>query len=104
MAIEIRVPRLGWNMEEGVFHAWLKKEGDVIKPGDALFTLEGDKAVQDVEATDGGILCIDPNGPTGGDTVAVGALLGYLVEAGSALPPRVSQSEEPAPKEVHVSR
>ncbi len=82
MAIEIKVPRLGWNMEEGTFMAWLKKDGDVIKPGDALFTLEGDKAVQDVESTDAGILRIDPNGPQEGETVAVGVLLGYLVGAG----------------------
>jgi pyruvate dehydrogenase E2 component (dihydrolipoamide acetyltransferase) len=86
MAIEIRVPRLGWNMEEGVFLAWLKKDGDVIKPGDAIFTIEGDKAVQDVEATDSGILRIDPNGPSEGDTVPVGTLLGYLVEAGETHP------------------
>src|SRR5262245_50377186 len=78
MTIEIRVPRLGWNMEEGVFVAWLKRDGDLIKPGDPLFTLEGDKAVQDIEATDAGTLRIDPNGPGDGDTVAVGTLLGYL--------------------------
>src|SRR5436189_3162251 len=82
MTIEIRVPRLGWNMEEGVFIAWLKRDGDVIKPGDPLFTLEGDKAVQDIEATDAGTLRLDPNGPSDGDTIAVGTLLGYLIEAG----------------------
>lgn len=86
MTIEIRVPRLGWNMEEGVFIAWLKRDGDAIQPGDPLFTLEGDKAVQDIEATDAGTLRIDPNGPDDGDTIAVGTLLGYLVAAGETPP------------------
>ena len=28
MAIAITIPRLGWNMEEGVFVGWLKDDGD----------------------------------------------------------------------------
>ena len=30
MAIEITVPRLGWNMEEGIFQGWLKKDGEQV--------------------------------------------------------------------------
>ncbi len=56
MAIPITVPRLGWNMEEGVFHGWLKKEGDPVRPGDALFSLEAEKSTQDIESMDSGIL------------------------------------------------
>ena len=33
MAIEITIPRLGWNMEEGVFVGWLKQDGDDVPPG-----------------------------------------------------------------------
>ncbi len=83
MAIEVRVPRLGWNMEQGVFVAWHKKDGEAVRAGEALFVLEGDKATQDVEATDAGILHIPADAPKEGDTVAVGALLGYLVTAES---------------------
>ena len=82
MAIEIRVPRLGWNMEEGVFVAWHKKDGELVKAGEPLFILEGDKATQDVEATDPGILRIPPDAPAEGDPVTVGTVLGYLVEPG----------------------
>ena len=67
MAIEVRVPRLGWNMEEGVFVAWHKKDGEAVKAGDPLFVLEGDKATQDVESTDNGILRIPPGAPREGD-------------------------------------
>jgi pyruvate dehydrogenase E2 component (dihydrolipoamide acetyltransferase) len=86
MAIEITVPRLGWNMEEGVFGGWLKLDGEQVAPGEALFCLESDKATQDVECLDGGVLRIPPNGPKQGDKVAVGIVIGYLVQPGETLP------------------
>lgn len=85
MTIEIRMPRLGWTMEEGAFGEWLKADGDQIKPGDLLFTVEGDKATQEIEAMDAGILRIDPAGPHGGDMVTVGTLLAYLTKPGEAV-------------------
>jgi pyruvate dehydrogenase E2 component (dihydrolipoamide acetyltransferase) len=86
MAIPITVPRLGWNMEEGVFVGWLKKDGEVVRPGEPLFTLESDKATEEVECLDGGVLCIGVGGPKAGETVAVGAVLGYLTQPGEEAP------------------
>jgi pyruvate dehydrogenase E2 component (dihydrolipoamide acetyltransferase) len=86
MAIKIQLPRLGWSMEEGKFLAWLKKEGDSVKEGEPLFTLESDKAAQEVESTDGGILFLPPDGPKPGETVKVGQVLGYLLAEGEAPP------------------
>ena len=40
MTVEITIPRLGWSMEEGNFIGWLKKDGEPIKIGEPLFTLE----------------------------------------------------------------
>ena len=82
MAHEIRVPRLGWSMEEGTFIRWLKKEGDAVRAGEPLFELEGEKALQEIEAVDSGTLRIGPDGPADGTVLPVGALLGHLVEAG----------------------
>jgi pyruvate dehydrogenase E2 component (dihydrolipoyllysine-residue acetyltransferase) len=79
MAIEITVPRLGWNMEEGIFQGWIKKDGDQVHAGESVFCLETDKATQEVESIDGGVLRISPDGPKEGDTVAVGTVIGYLV-------------------------
>ena len=56
MAFEVVIPRLGWSMEEGTFSGWLKKEGDFVRSGEALFSLEGEKAIQDIESLDEGIL------------------------------------------------
>ena len=86
MAFEITVPRLGWSMEEGTFAGWQKKDGDVVRPGEVLFELEGEKALQEVEALDGGILRLLPNGPTPGTVLKVGSVVGYLVAEGEVLP------------------
>lgn len=86
MAYEVTMPRLGWTMEEGVFGEWLKMDGDEIEAGDLLFTVEGDKATQEVEVFEGGILRLPSNAPAPGDVIPVGALLAYIVQAGESLP------------------
>jgi len=86
MPFEVVLPRLGWNMETGRLGEWLKKDGEHVEAGELLFTVEGDKATQEVEALDSGILRIPPDSPPPGKEVPVGTLLGYLVEPGEALP------------------
>lgn len=83
---EITVPRLGWSMEEGTFGEWLKREGDVVERGEALFVLEGEKSAQDIESLERGILRLPPDVPKPGDTVKVGQVLAYLVAAGESAP------------------
>ncbi len=84
--MEIVVPRLGWSMDEGTFIEWLKEDGQQVNAGDMLFVLEGEKASQEVESFDAGILRLPPDAPAPGDTVKVGQLLGYLVAKGQAAP------------------
>ncbi len=86
MAHEITVPRLGWTMEEGTFGGWLKADGDEVREGDELFTLESDKATEPITAIDAGILRIPADGPRQGDVVKVGQRLGFLVAEGEAAP------------------
>lgn len=86
MPIAITVPRLGWNMDEGIFAGWLKRDGETVREGEPLFSLEGDKATQDVESIDPGLLKIPPNAPAVGDRIAVGAVIGFLVQPGEAGP------------------
>lgn len=94
MAIEITIPRLGWSMEKGTFVEWLIKHGEAVSPGMALFSLEGEKAVQEIEAVDAGILHIPANGPQAGDVVPVGAVIAFLLNQNEAPPPL------PAPKKT----
>src|SRR5579862_7473738 len=86
MAIPITIPRLGWNMEEGTFAGWTKQEGERVTAGESIFTLESDKALQEIESLDGGILRIAPGAPKSGDKVTVGTVIGYLVEPGESPP------------------
>ncbi len=86
MSFEITIPRLGWSMEEGVFAGWMKKDGDVVRRGDALFELEGEKALQEIEALDDGVLRIPTDGPQPGTVLKVGAVIGHLITDGEALP------------------
>lgn len=66
-------------MEEGTFTGWLKKEGEPIKAGEPLFTMESEKASQDVEATDSGILKLQMDSPKAGDIVKVGQVIALLL-------------------------
>ena len=86
MAIPITIPRLGWTMDEGVFAGWTKQEGEQVTSGESIFTLESDKALQEIESLDGGILRISPGAPKAGDKVAVGTVIGYLVAPGESPP------------------
>ncbi len=86
MASEITIPRLGWNMDEGIFVGWLKADGQPVAAGEPLYNLEGDKATQEIESLENGILRIPPDGPKDGDKVAVGAIVGYLVSPGEVAP------------------
>jgi pyruvate dehydrogenase E2 component (dihydrolipoamide acetyltransferase) len=64
MAIAITIPRLDWSMEEGTFVEWRKRDGDAIRPGDQIYVLESEKAAQEIEALDSGILRIPADGPS----------------------------------------
>ena len=107
MPIEITIPRLGWNMEEGVFAGWLKRDGEIVRPGEPLFSLEGDKATQDVESVDPGVLKIPPGAPGAGDRVPVGAVIGYLLQPGefdiATVLESVPEREGEAPAEPRTS-
>ena len=101
MSVEIVMPRLGWTMDEGTLVEWLKKEGETVAVGEILFIVESDKAVNEVESFDGGILHIPDGAPGPGATVAVGTMLGYLLEPGEQAPvaaPSSTPSDEPPPQ------
>lgn len=99
MACEIIVPRLGWSMNEGTFAGWLKQDGEFVRAGDFLFALESDKAVQDVESFDEGILRIPLDAPRTGDVVIVGQVVGYLC-AQDEEPPRSLPAAAPSTDEA----
>ncbi len=50
MAVEVVMPKFGLTMTEGTIQQWFKSEGDTIKTGEALFEVETEKVLYEVEA------------------------------------------------------
>jgi len=104
VSIEITIPRLGWSMEGGTFWGWLKKEGEPVNAGEPLFTLESEKAAQDVEAADAGILKLQVGSPKTGDVVKVGQIIGLLLaekeggegKSAGSITPTITPAIQPA--------
>lgn len=96
MASEIRIPRLGWSMEEGLFVGWLKPAGAYVAEGEPLFELEGEKALQEIASLDAGYLRHASDCPAAGTTVAVGTVIGYLDAVPNAAPTDAVVSPKPS--------
>lgn len=104
MPFEVVLPRLGWNMETGRLGEWLKRDGERVEAGELLFTVEGDKATQEVEALESGLLRIPPDSPPPGKEVPVGTLLGYLVAEGEEIADSKSQMAVGEPQSAEASQ
>lgn len=75
MAAEIRVPKLGMSMTEATLVEWMFGDGEAVNVGDVIYTLETDKATNEIEAQAAGVLR-----PTGveGTAYKVGDLIGTI--------------------------
>ena len=74
------MPKLGFDMREGVLNNWLKQVGDTVNRGDVVAEIESDKATLELEAQVAGVLLQTLHGP--GDVVPVGANLAIVGQAG----------------------
>jgi pyruvate dehydrogenase E2 component (dihydrolipoamide acetyltransferase) len=99
-ATEVRVPDIGDFKDVPVIEVMVKP-GDVVKPEDALVTLESDKATMDVPSPAAGTVREVKVKP--GDKVSEGSLILLLEAAGAAqaaapaAPPKTAVSAPPAP-------
>jgi pyruvate dehydrogenase E2 component (dihydrolipoamide acetyltransferase) len=85
---EVVMPRLGWDMEAGTLVEWLKPDGSPVRAGEPICVIESDKAEQEVESFDAGILRIPADSPPPGTKVPVGTILAYILQPGEGLPAR----------------
>ncbi len=76
MSIPITVPKLGLTMEEATLVSWAVAPGTQVAKGDTLFSIETDKINYDVEAENAGFV---DRTIAEGETVVVGAVVGYLL-------------------------
>ena len=56
MAETISMPKLGFDMAEGVLVRWVKNEGESVNKGDVLAEIETDKATVEVESSASGVV------------------------------------------------
>lgn len=84
MATEIRMPQFGVSMETGTVAQWLKAEGDTVKAGDVLASIETEKLTNDVVSeVDGVLLKIVAQE---GEDIPVQGLMAYIGQPGEVLP------------------
>jgi pyruvate dehydrogenase E2 component (dihydrolipoamide acetyltransferase) len=102
MAETINMPKLGFDMAEGVLVRWVKNIGENINKGDVLAEIETDKATVEVESSADGVVLlqiVDDGAvvPVNAPIAVVGAE-GEEVEAPAAAPEatEVKADEKPA--------
>jgi pyruvate dehydrogenase E2 component (dihydrolipoamide acetyltransferase) len=85
MPIDVRMPKLSDNMEEGIIIRWMKAPGDAVVKGEPLAEVETDKADVELEASDSGTL--HEIKIAEGQSAAVGAVIAVLADGEAATQP-----------------
>jgi pyruvate dehydrogenase E2 component (dihydrolipoamide acetyltransferase) len=96
MAEFIKMPTLGFDMEEGTMGTWLKEVGDLVQKGDVLAEIESDKVTQELTARVEGVLLAQLANT--GDLIPVGDNLGIIGTAGEDISAMSGGSNGAAPK------
>ena len=97
MPIDVRMPKLSDNMEEGTIIRWMKAPGDRVVKGEPLAEVETDKADVELEASDSGTLREIKIAE--GQSAAVGAVIAVLADGEVAMqapPDKQSRAAVPA--------
>jgi pyruvate dehydrogenase E2 component (dihydrolipoamide acetyltransferase) len=82
MPFTIQMPKLGHTMTEGTVVKWHKRAGDQVRQGEAVLTVETDKAEVEIESPEGGVLArvlVEE-----GSVVGVGLPLGEIIRPGES--------------------
>lgn len=108
MATELKMPQMGYDMEEGTVVRWLKEEGSTVTRNEAVAEIETDKAVVEFESDSEGVLLkiVAPEGtivPVG-QTIAVVGSVGeevsdvsdILIEQATATNDSETENSDPA--------
>ena len=88
MSAEIKVPAVGESISSGIISLWHRQDGDYVRAGDLLFTLDTDKVSTEVAAQAAGVVRIKAPADT---EVKIGEVVGLIEEAPEpAAPPPVA--------------
>jgi pyruvate dehydrogenase E2 component (dihydrolipoamide acetyltransferase) len=89
------MPKFGLTMVEGTIQQWFKNEGDAINEGDALFEVETEKVLYEVESTAGGTVAKLLYGLEA--VVPVGLPVAVIAEAGEDVAEVAARYSDGAP-------
>ena len=78
MSAEIKVPAVGESISSGIISLWHRQDGDYVRAGDLLFTLDTDKVSTEVAAQAAGLVRIKVPADT---EVKIGEVVGLIEEA-----------------------
>ncbi len=78
MPTQLTIPKLQMSTTEGTLAAWLVDDGALVEEGQAIYSLETDKAVQDIVAPESGRLA---QKVAAGETYPVGTEIGEITPA-----------------------
>ena len=90
MADYIVMPKLGFDMREGVLNSWLKAVGDSVSKGEIVAEIESDKATLELESQVAGTLLRLLHEP--GDIVPVGANMAIVGSQGEDVSDLISDN------------
>jgi 2-oxoglutarate dehydrogenase E2 component (dihydrolipoamide succinyltransferase) len=95
MSAEIKVPAVGESISSGIISLWHRQDGEYVRAGDLLFTLDTDKVSTEVAAQAAGIVRIKAPADT---EVKIGEVVGLIEEAPEpAAVPATTPVAAPAP-------
>ena len=79
MKVEVKMPNLGYDMEEGKIASWLKGVGDTVERGEVLAEIETDKTTVEMESMVSGTLAEIVVAE--GETATVGSVIAVIENA-----------------------
>ena len=95
MSFSVTMPALGESVTEGTVTRWLKNEGDVVAVDEPLLEVSTDKVDTEIPSPAAGVLSKIVVGVD--QTVAVGAELAVIAQAGASTPAPVAAAPVAAP-------
>lgn len=94
MPTDIKIPPVGESISTGQIASWHVADGAHVTIGDLLLTLDTDKVSTDLHAEASGALKI---GAAAGSEVAIGSVVGQILEIAAGTEPAAPVKKSPAP-------
>jgi len=99
MAQEIIIPQLGDSITTALIARWHRADGETVRKGECIVTLESDKVAPELEAEADGVLSI---AVSEGEEVAIGTVIGSIAE-GAVAPAQAVTTPESVKEEAPVA-